>query len=135
MSKPIYLPQDLCTKLQSKGLECGSGMWWVTNRGSEPEVWDMTMFSDYDTGGMVKLSDAFELHIDILGSRENLIKLWEETAGVCDNCGERSALNCKCDRFNDVGVATAWTYRAHQMLDLIHDGKTDEAINLIKEAV
>lgn len=132
MHKPIYLPQELCIKLQSKGLECGSGMWWVSNRGKEPEVWDMTMVSDYDTGGMVTLADAFELHIDILGSRENLVKLFPlnyQLTGTDDEDDMFAEHGADCmDNMFD-------SSKPHEILDALIDEDFDQAINLIKEAV
>lgn len=111
MSKPIYLDQDLCTKLQSKGLECGSGMWWTKDRYGDIENLsrDYIAWLEEDDNKPELICPCYELHIDILGSRENLVKIVTDYYQIKEF--------------------------SHGLLSLIHDGFPDQAINLIKEAV
>jgi hypothetical protein len=74
-----YFSLPLCKLLHSKGVMSESDHWWISNRGIKPEVWDMTMVSDYDSGGMVKLCDAYGI-ADIL-RKEALIILFPEVYG------------------------------------------------------
>lgn len=126
MSKPIYLDQDLCAKLQSKGLECGSGMWWEFEHwkradGTEGDEWRVRQ--PFDVGNAINPPErykAYELHIDILGSRENLVKLF----GPKNPTGASYLDDIK----NTSSMAAA-------LLNHILADNPDQAINLIKEAV
>lgn len=130
MPKPIYLPQDLCTKLQSKGLECGSGRYWreIPVFGTDEEDDSMAENPNYfDDRELIDFpapdtTPAFELHIDILGSRENLTRLFTDE---CYHCPLRD---------HSIHLPKYFP-KAIDMLRFILDGNPDQAINLIKEAL
>ncbi len=120
-----YLDHKLSKKLQERGLTSESGMWWVLGTDNKWRLLD-TEGCKLDGNGGPGTVPAFTL-FDILGSRENCIKLFGE-----EELGDTFTGSKNIDVIIRQPV---WKWKARKILDLLHQGREDEIIAIIEKAL
>lgn len=102
-----YLNKDLSKKLSDKGIVSESGMRWVTLATDVDRVMCELCFSHREFGGYKIVCIAYTIW-DLIGNKENAIKLWKW------------------------GRSEEWYNKSHKILDLVHQhGENSEEV--IKE--